>query len=73
MEQVECGFKNSIQRKWLNIENNFIYPVFFTFSALAASLKYDAVSVMRRTAGLYREKTASHGGYVYYCSLDLNG
>ena len=41
------------------------------YSIFAGSLRDDAVTTMRRAAGFYREKVASHGGYVYYYSLDL--
>ncbi len=34
-------------------------------------LRADAKNAMKRAATYYREKAASHGGYVYYYSLDL--
>jgi PelA/Pel-15E family pectate lyase len=36
-----------------------------------ANLRQEAVRVLKRAATFYREKAASHGGYVYYYSLDL--
>jgi len=35
------------------------------------ALRADALKTMRRAAEFYRTKVASHGGYVYYYSLDL--
>jgi len=37
-----------------------------------AALREQALGAMRRAATYYREKVAVHGGYVYYCSLDLS-
>ncbi len=36
-----------------------------------AALRGQAESAMRKAAAYYREQVASHGGYVYYYSLDL--
>jgi hypothetical protein len=35
-------------------------------------LKADATKALKSAANYYREKVASHGGYVYYYSLDLS-
>lgn len=40
-------------------------------SAQQADLRKDAVATMRKAATYYREQVASHGGYVYHYSLDL--
>ncbi len=34
-------------------------------------LREEAASAMKKAATFYREEVASHGGYVYFCSLDL--
>jgi hypothetical protein len=39
--------------------------------AQGATLKADATKALKSAAAFYREKVASHGGYVYYYSLDL--
>ena len=31
----------------------------------------EAIAALKKAASYYRGKVASHGGYVYYCSLDL--
>lgn len=36
-----------------------------------ADLKADAANALKKAATYYRETVASHGGYVYYYSLDL--
>ena len=37
-----------------------------------AQLREQTVSTMRKAAGFFRTKVASHGGYVYYYSPDLS-
>src|ERR1044071_1915273 len=34
-------------------------------------LRADAIRVLKKAAAYYRNKVASHGGYVYYYSVDL--
>ena len=36
-----------------------------------AQTKAEAVQVLKQAATFYRDKVASHGGYVYYYSVDL--
>lgn len=36
-----------------------------------SELRQDAVEAMRRAAGFFHDRVASHGGYVYHYSLDL--
>ena len=36
-----------------------------------AGLHRDAITAMQKAATFYRTKLATHGGYVYYYSLDL--
>ncbi|MHC4496983.1 MAG: pectate lyase, partial [Planctomycetota bacterium] len=36
-----------------------------------ADLREQAAATMRKAASFFRTKVASHGGYVYYYSLDL--
>jgi hypothetical protein len=45
----------------------FAAPLF----AQDAALKTDATKALKSAATFYREKAASHGGYVYFYSLDL--
>lgn len=38
----------------------------------ASGLKEEATQTLKKAASFYHERVASHGGYVYYYSLDLN-
>src|SRR5262245_29991069 len=37
----------------------------------AADLRQEALQALKKAATFYRDKVASHGGYVYYYSVDL--
>lgn len=50
----------------------FLFPICFAESpASAADLREEAVAGLKKAATFYRNKVASHGGYVYYYSVDL--
>ena len=40
-------------------------------AAMGASLREQAAAALKKAATFYRTKVASHGGYVYYYSVDL--
>lgn len=50
-----------------------LFALLLTAAPLLAEdpLKADATKALKSAATYYREKVASHGGYVYYYSLDL--
>ena len=60
--------KPTIQPNWLGL-------AFLVVSASAAvgqdKVHSQAIDAMRRAAEFYRHRVATHGGYVYYYSLDL--